>query len=443
MPLVVLLCLAILCPDRARCNYLFGAGGIADIGEYELADVPYTPRLLGRTREEAAMQIFQRQRLLERNAAAHIVPLVQDMMRGDGTKAAKHRAEAALYNAKHIADVIHTAVCLAADRFDGGAKPGDTQPLTEWLPGPMGKRPGHPYYVTGFLVNQAMDAKRNLHPLAFGGVGKARKVAQGFGTGAPFAIDYTLAPGGVYRRFTCRVGLHETAGADGEVAFAVLINGKEALRTKPLGPNDVPEIISIELPADKILRLSLVTIPTDPEKSLSNLAVWGDPTLSKLKLIGRREVAGVSVGQPDHHRRGKGAVVLDLQSSAAIHLAGSRREAKLSDAHRLHPDRLGVGSFVQQDSLARVVFLPGFDRPVFYVLVEKGLRLDDFVRRGLADCARESGRGACFSPGGRSDSSPAVHCRGAIEHVRVPKERLIVGQNGLRTFQSSLRDSVL
>lgn len=267
--------------DRARYNYLFGAGGIADIGTYELADVSYTPRLLGRAREEAAMQIYQRQRLLERNAAAHIVPLVQDMMHGDGKQAAKHRAEAALYNAKHIADVIHTVICLAADRFDGGAKLEESQPLTEWLPDPMGKRPGHPYYVTGFLVNQAMDAKRNLHPLAFGGAGKARKIAQGFGTGAPFAINYTLAPGGVYQRFTCRVGLHETAGLDGEVAFAVLVNGKEALRTKPLGPNDEPESIAINLPSDTIVRLSLLTIPTDPSKSLSNLVVWGEPILAK------------------------------------------------------------------------------------------------------------------------------------------------------------------
>jgi hypothetical protein len=268
-------------PDRARYNYLFGAGGIADIGKYALADEPYTPKLLGRTREEIAMQIYQRQRLLERNAAAHIVPLVQDMMHGDGTKAARHRADAALYNAKHIADVIHTIICLAAKRFDGGAKLDASQPLTEWLPDPMGRRPGHPYYVTGFLMNQAMDANRNQHPLAFAGPGKTSQIAQGFGTGAPFAINYTLAPGGVYRRFTCRVGLHKTAGANGEVAFAILINGKEVKRTKPLGPNNAPEKISIELPSDKIVRLSLVTIPTDPADSLSNLVVWGDPTLEK------------------------------------------------------------------------------------------------------------------------------------------------------------------
>ena len=268
-------------PARARYNYLFGAGGIADIGKYELADVPYTPRLLGRTREEAAMQIYQRQRLLERNAAALIVPLVQDMMHGDGKKAARHRAAAALYNAKHIADVIHTAICLAADRFDGGAELGDSQPLTEWLPDPMGRRPGHPYYVTGFLVNQAMDAKRKLHPLAFGKAGGTPAIAQGFGTGAPFAINYTLAPGGVYRRFTCRVGLHETAGLDGEVAFAVRVNGEELLRTRPLGANDAPAVISVDLPAGKLVSLSLVTIPTDPAKSLSNLVVWGDPMLLK------------------------------------------------------------------------------------------------------------------------------------------------------------------
>jgi len=260
--------------DKARYNFLYGAGGIADIGRYEIPDEEYRPTLLGRTPSEIALRLCQRQRQLERNAAAHIVPLVQDMMHGDGSLAAQHRAQAALYNAKHIADVIHSVLCLAHDRFVNA--PQREQRLSEWLPDSMKKRAGHPYYVTGYLVNQAMDAKRKLHLLDLSDDSQA---GYGFGTGAPFAIDYTLAPGNVFARFTCRVGLHETAGKDGAVSFAVMANGKELIRTKPIRKSDPPFRIDVKLPTASTLRLSLVTHAEDPANSTANLVVWAEPTL--------------------------------------------------------------------------------------------------------------------------------------------------------------------
>lgn len=263
--------------NKARYNYLFGYGGIADIGNYEIPDQPYQPHLLGRTRDEVALRILQHQRLLERNAAAHIVPLVQDMMQGDGAKASRHRAEAAAYNARHIADIIYSVLCLAFDRFDAKSQVW-SQDLTEWLPNPTRKRTGHPYYVTGHLVDQAMDAHRKLHPLKLTG-GNNKPISSGFGTGAPYSIDYALAPATSLTRFTCRVGFHVTAGEDAEVAFALVANGKELHRTKPLRPADGPVQIDVPLPSSDVLRLSLVTIPTDPSKSKSNLVLWAAPRL--------------------------------------------------------------------------------------------------------------------------------------------------------------------
>ncbi len=265
--------------NKVRYNYLYGAGGIADVGHYEIPDEDYHPLLLGRTREEIALRLCQRQRLLERNAAAHIVPLVQDMMCGDGSKAAQHRAAAAHYNARHIADVIHTVLAFAYDRLESVEQGG--QALTAWLPDPVRKRTGHPYYVTGFLVNQAMDAKRNLHPLRFANGQAGSENSTGFGTGAPFSIDYTLAPGGVYSRFRCSVGLHETAGKDGAIAFAVVANGKELIRTKYLRRSDSGVEIDVRLPSVPVLKLSLITTAEDPAQSTSNLAVWRNPVLGR------------------------------------------------------------------------------------------------------------------------------------------------------------------
>lgn len=269
-------------PEKANLNYLYGYGGIADTGTYRIADVDYHPRLLGVTAEEAALRMYQHQRLLERRAAAHIIPIVQDTVYGDGDKAQRHRAEAALDNAKHIADLIYTVVCLTRNTIDpADAQRWRRQRLTEWLPDARWTMIGHPYYVTPFLVDQAMDAQRRLHPLAFPGEGDASRVEFGYGMGAPHSLEFTLAPGGGFDRFTCRVGLHPTAGPGGEVAFAIAANGSELYRTGPIRSGQPPESIDVVLPETDVLELSLQVHPSDPADSMQNLTVWAEPTLHR------------------------------------------------------------------------------------------------------------------------------------------------------------------
>ncbi|MEQ8851020.1 NPCBM/NEW2 domain-containing protein [Gimesia sp.] len=261
--------------DKARYNYLFGAGGFMDSGNYQLAEEAYTPRLLGRTRAEAALRIYEHQKLLRNNAAAHIIPIVQDTMQGDGTKADEHRGAAALVNGRHTADVIFTAICLATDHVDDQEFLFADQSLTEWLPDFRGRMIPHPYYVKPFLVNQAMDARRQLHPLKI----NETKYETGYGMGTPFELDFVLAPGNVFKRFTCDVGLHPTAGKKGAVMFAVEANGKELVRTRPLRVGDEPIQLDVPLPSAEVLKLSLKTIAGEGSEPSHNLAVWGQPVL--------------------------------------------------------------------------------------------------------------------------------------------------------------------
>ncbi|MEO1999156.1 MAG: NPCBM/NEW2 domain-containing protein [Planctomycetaceae bacterium] len=267
--------------DKARFNYLYGAGGIMDTGDYRIADVAYQPRLLGRTRAEAALRILQHQRLLRQDAGTHIIPIVQDMMYGDGSQADQHRAAAALVNARHTADVIYTTLCLATDRFDAGQPTHDEQPLSEWLPDFGGRMIPHPYYVTPFLVNQAMDAKRQLHPLALGVEQPTAKLKFGYGMGTPFSLDFVLAPGQVFDRFTCRVGLHPTAGPAGAVVFAITANGQELARTSVLKSGEAAVAIDVALPRAEVLKLSLQTIAGKDSNSSHNLSVWAEPLLHR------------------------------------------------------------------------------------------------------------------------------------------------------------------
>ncbi len=266
--------------EKANLNYLYGYGGIAATRSCQITDVEYRPRLLGTTVEEAALRMYQHQRQLERRSAAHLIPIVQDIVYGDGAKADEHRAEAALDTAQHIADLIHTVVCLARDTVDPAeSQVFRQQRLTEWLPDARSAMIGHPYYVTPFLVDQAMDVQRRLHALAFAGEGEGNRVEFGYGMGAPYSLDHTLAPGRVMQRFTCRVGLHPTAEAGGEVAFAVVVNGNELVRTRPIRAGQPSELIDIVLPEVDIMRLSLQTHPSNPADSKRNLTVWGEPTL--------------------------------------------------------------------------------------------------------------------------------------------------------------------
>ena len=265
--------------QKERFNYLYGAGGIMDSVNYQIADVTYHPRLLGKTREEAALRIYQHQKLLSRKASAHIIPIVQDIIYGDGEKAVDHHAAAALDNARHTADVIYTTLCLAANRFDDDQPMDIQQPLAEWLPEFRGAMIPHPYYVTPFLVNQAMDDHRELHPLAIGN--DPAKITTGYGMGTPFSLDFALAPGKVFNRFSCRVGLHRTAGPRGAVTFVVVANGTPLVRTRPMKAGQPAVMIQVALPAAESLELSLQTIAEEGSEPSHNLAVWADPVLSQ------------------------------------------------------------------------------------------------------------------------------------------------------------------
>lgn len=269
-------------PEKANLNYLYGYGGIAATGAFQIAEAEYLPRLLGATVEEAALRMYQHQRQLERRSAAHIIPIVQDIVYGDGVQANRLRAEAALDTARHIADMIYTVVSLARDTID----PDQTarfrqQRLSEWLPDARSAMIGHPYYVTPFLTDQAMDARRGLHALSFSGENEGSRVEFGYGMGAPYSLDFTLTPGGVMQRFTCRVGLHPTAEPSGEVEFAIVVNGNELVRTRPIRAGQPPESIDIVLPKVDVMRLSLQTHPSNAADSKQNLTVWGEPMLHR------------------------------------------------------------------------------------------------------------------------------------------------------------------
>ncbi|MBD3673039.1 MAG: NPCBM/NEW2 domain-containing protein [Planctomycetaceae bacterium] len=262
--------------DKVNLNYTYGYGGISSVGTFEIPDAEYKPRLLGASIPAAALRIYQHQRLLERNAAAGIIPIVQSIQYGDGTLAEKTRSRLAHRNAEHVTDICYTVFCLAFDRIDPAeARLWDEQNLSSWLSETVPRMTTHPYYVTPFLVDQSFDAQRNLHPLKIG----EKEYARGFGAGVPSSIDYTLTNGGAYRKLVCEVGLHPSAGPTGSVKFQIQIDGQVVAESGFLTGKDSAVTLSAELPTDKLFQLKLVTVPGEGSESLHNLAIWGEPRL--------------------------------------------------------------------------------------------------------------------------------------------------------------------
>lgn len=266
-------------PRMQNYNYLYGAGWIdlegndlAKAGRVMIPAEPYQPRLLGSTTAEAAARIANEQREIRRRAAGRIIPLIQARLADDTETLAARVGEALLDSAQLTADVIYTAGCLASGRELTSPQP---QPLTAWTPQRPGGLAPHPYYAVHYLLNQAMDADRNLHPLRLGG----EDVAFGFGAGAPVSLRFSLAGGGVWRTLQTRVGLHPSAGPQGAVLFKILIDGSEAAASGIIKSGDAAVLLSAELPDKPAIELTLQTLAADGSNNLHNLVVWAEPLL--------------------------------------------------------------------------------------------------------------------------------------------------------------------
>jgi len=264
--------------EKENLNYTYGYGGISSVGEFEIPEVNYTPKLLGNSIPEVALRLFQHQRLLERRAASGIVPIVQSIQYGDGTEAEKTRSRLAHRNAEHIADLCYSVFCLAFEKIDPEeAQQWNEQRLSTWLSESAPRMTTHPYYVTPFLVDQSFDARRALHPLQI----EETRYDHGFGAGVPSSIEYTLTDGGSYRKFVVDVGLHPQAGPTGRVNFQIWIDDKIVAESGFLTPGDPPQRLKVGLPDDQMFRLKLSTVAGEKADSLHNLAIWGSPRLVK------------------------------------------------------------------------------------------------------------------------------------------------------------------
>lgn len=266
--------------DKRKYHYLYAYSGISDIGKYDLPDEDYEPRLLGRTFNEAAQHIYQAQRHNAKMACASVVGIALSEMHGDGSEAAKLRSHLVFESSKTTADVLFTALSLAAGRYDeADIAELDAVPLTDLISDYQGGAAGAPYKWVPFLEDASFDAGRNVLPVQLPGDDGVVEYERGVGMGAPFTLVYMLAPGGVFSSFTSTVGLHPAAGEGGSVKFIVRANGVVVAEAGPIAAGAPGQVITAAIPADPIIKLELIAERGEGSVEIDNLAVWAEPTL--------------------------------------------------------------------------------------------------------------------------------------------------------------------
>ncbi len=266
-------------PDKEQFAYTYGHHGVNVDGLLRaLADRPYTPALLGVTKQEAAFQLVHRQRQIARRARSVVIPSLQDFLYGDGRQAAALVGEQALAVGELVADALHTALSLAVDRVEPAQAAGcDGWPVSRLETLPLGGKADEPYIWVPFVRHRSLDGQRRLQPLRL--PGEAKPFAHGFGQGGRGVIQVPMPLAGVYTKLTATVGLHASAGPQGAVRFVVLADSTVLQRSEVARSAQPGLTLAVALPTAKPFTLRLTVEPEAGSKALDNLAVWGEPRL--------------------------------------------------------------------------------------------------------------------------------------------------------------------
>ena len=110
---------------------------------------------------------------------------------------------------------------------------------------------------------------------------KEKIFKKGFGIGPPFEMTYLL-PRTIYKTFHSTIGINNKLGAESDIIFKVLGDGKE-LASIACSNIDQTQIFRVNI--SNIKKLTLKTEATS--ENLDDIwpsnthAIWGDPTLEK------------------------------------------------------------------------------------------------------------------------------------------------------------------
>jgi hypothetical protein len=251
----------------------------------------YKPVVLGDTVAEVAFRLLHRAVGSVVHARRQVLPIMTALYAEDKEAVAAAQRIAADYDAKVVADLLHSFIRLvSADGDVTGSQHA----------GPFDLSAAMPLEAPDFYVPQSMffgkpywgQPLRGVHlrpgngtdpvPLSLEIEREAGPTQEtfpdGIGVGTRSVLTY-LVPTGVYSTFEVWAGVNRIGDSAGSVVFEVYADGKSAGRVGPLTADSPAHQFSVPLKGVSAIRL--VASGGDPAAAEGNYAVWGRPQLLK------------------------------------------------------------------------------------------------------------------------------------------------------------------
>lgn len=253
----------------------------------------YHPKLYGLSVAQAASNFVDRFVGMVRFSRRQVLPFLESIYTHDTGRAAGLNAEICRFAAEVYADWLHTAACLAGNRFSEEEQAALSERrlssmhpyrLTAWAPSPYDQLgPGD---LAGFNVDTSFNPVPCSLIVQTPERGKAiATLSDAMGSTAYFERVFSL-PSGVYRRFCTDYGVHATLGADHPIVFEVWNDDVRLFRDVRLAGEEAGRV-SIDWPAGATRLRLITTIASDvavqrindrPLRCVGH-AVWGHPRL--------------------------------------------------------------------------------------------------------------------------------------------------------------------
>jgi hypothetical protein len=262
----------------------------------ELAPPPFglegrAPVLLGQTVADGATAFVNRLVAMTLASRRTVLPFFQSIYDGDTQRAAELNLGNCRLAAALLADFLHTAACIALDRFSASDRQvAASRSLVELYPYRQTAWAPEPYAQTapGELLGVNLNATYEPVPCVVRAPdGQLQTPATALGATAYYEYDFHV-PAGLYRQFACTVGVHATLGARFPLTFAVY-GDDDLLGLAEQQPTAPASTLELDWPAT-CTHLRLVTTVADavPVQRVNKRpvaptghAVWADPLLRR------------------------------------------------------------------------------------------------------------------------------------------------------------------
>ncbi|MEK6795709.1 MAG: NPCBM/NEW2 domain-containing protein [Spirochaetota bacterium] len=212
----------------------------------------HRPVLLGASAEEAAFFTAQEMVRLTTRTLAKLPNAIKKLYADDIPAVQRIAGDAYADSARIYADIMYTAFSMACGKAGRGSLP-KTVCLDPLVPSSMSGWSPHPYFFKPLYDAPCnFDRRMEPFPLMLQAGARKKEYAHGFGMGVTSYIEYSL-PAGVFRRFSCIIGLN--AGLAERTAVSVAVtDGKRSLFKKTFRSVRDIEVLDIDLAGVRSLR---------------------------------------------------------------------------------------------------------------------------------------------------------------------------------------------